>query len=99
MSIPFHSTGYGRKFYEGQLPRLIEALSLMAVAADRKTVFVNCKDCAFCVEHKPVVRDGLTRTVFRCQRYALSGKTMWPEVNPNSPTVGCGEGAKRSDHV
>ena len=33
--IPFHQTGLGRRFYESQLPQLIDALVRIAVALER----------------------------------------------------------------
>jgi predicted CXXCH cytochrome family protein len=33
--IPFHSTGYGRKYYEADVPRLVEALERIATALER----------------------------------------------------------------
>jgi len=32
---PFHATGYGRTFYGGHVPRLVESLERLANAAER----------------------------------------------------------------
>ena len=35
MSIPFHNTGYGRRFFDQQLPELIKAINRLAIAQEK----------------------------------------------------------------
>ena len=45
--IQFHETGFGARFFDGQLPRLIAALERIADALEkdyetRKKMFIDC---------------------------------------------------------
>jgi tetrahydromethanopterin S-methyltransferase subunit G len=41
MSIPFHNTGYGRRFFDQQLPELIKAINRLAKAQEESNELVK----------------------------------------------------------
>lgn len=58
----FHETGYGRRFFDGQLPALIRVLERIAAVLEGKIGEHEVKDCPVCAGKLP---DGTSQTYVR----------------------------------
>lgn len=77
MTIPFHSTMYGRIFFEGQLPALIRELRRLGDSAERTSLDEMTMTPKELDKHYPELRPLVLDLVGALNVWGVSNKTIW----------------------